>query len=130
MLTENCGKRDVGANSLYRLEIRGAEPAGLDLDENLAYARPAAIFLLTLIVARLLSFGLDGPAQPLALFLAIFFPGLGHIYAASYERALMIIGGIAVSVWAMVHSEGRLWPLAFAIAFGSYTRTCAPCSCS
>jgi hypothetical protein len=56
----------------------------------------------------------------LALFLAIFFPGLGHIYAASYERALMIIGGIAVSIWAMVHSEGRLWPLAFAIAFGYF----------
>ncbi|MGD8440743.1 MAG: DUF5668 domain-containing protein [Holophagae bacterium] len=53
----------------------------------------------------------------LALFLAIFFPGLGHIYVASYERALMIIGGIAVSIWAMTQSGGRLWPLAFAISF-------------
>lgn len=56
----------------------------------------------------------------LALFLSIFFPGLGHIYVGAYERALMIIGGIAISIWAMVQSDGRLWPLAFAIAFGYF----------
>jgi hypothetical protein len=56
----------------------------------------------------------------LALFLSIFFPGLGHIYVASYERALMIIGGIAVSIWGIVASDGRLWPLAFAITFGYF----------
>ena len=56
----------------------------------------------------------------LALFLSILFPGLGHIYVGVYERALMIIGGIAVSIWAIVHSEGRLWPLAFVIAFGYF----------
>ena len=42
----------------------------------------------------------------LALFLSILFPGLGHIYVGVYERALMIIGGIAVSIWAIAHSEG------------------------
>jgi hypothetical protein len=56
----------------------------------------------------------------LALFLSILFPGLGHIYANAYERALMIIGGIGVSIWAIVHSEGRLWPLAFVIAFAYF----------
>jgi hypothetical protein len=56
----------------------------------------------------------------LALFLSILFPGLGHIYVGAYERALMIIGGIGASIWAIVHSEGRLWPLAFAIAFGYF----------
>ena len=56
----------------------------------------------------------------LALFLSILFPGLGHIYVGAYERSLMIIGGIGVSIWAMVHSEGALWPLAFAIAFGYF----------
>lgn len=56
----------------------------------------------------------------LALFLSIIVPGLGHIYVGSYERALMIIGGIGVSIWAIVHSDGRLWPLAFAIAFAYF----------
>lgn len=56
----------------------------------------------------------------LALFLSILCPGLGHIYVGAYERALMIIGGIAVSVWAIVHSEGELWPLGFAIAFAYF----------
>jgi hypothetical protein len=56
----------------------------------------------------------------LALFLSILFPGLGHIYVGAYERALMIIGGIGVSIWAMVHSDGRLWPLAFVIAFAYF----------
>lgn len=56
----------------------------------------------------------------LALFLSILFPGLGHIYVGVYERALMVIGGIGVSIWAIVHSEGRLWPLAFVIAFGYF----------
>lgn len=56
----------------------------------------------------------------LALFLSILFPGLGHIYVGAYERALMIIGGIGVSIWAIVQSEGDLWPLAFAIAFAYF----------
>lgn len=56
----------------------------------------------------------------LALFLSILFPGLGHIYVGAYDRALMVIGGIGVSIWAIVHSEGRLWPLAFAIAFAYF----------
>ncbi len=56
----------------------------------------------------------------LALFLSILFPGLGHIYVGAYERALMIIGGIGVSVWAIVQSNGDLWPLAFAIAFAYF----------
>jgi len=56
----------------------------------------------------------------LALFLSIFFPGLGHIYVGSYERAVMIIGGIGVSIWGMVVTDGRLWPLAFAIAFSYF----------
>jgi hypothetical protein len=56
----------------------------------------------------------------LALFLSILCPGLGHIYVGNYERALMIIGGIGVSIWAMVHSNGELWPLAFAIAFAYF----------
>jgi hypothetical protein len=56
----------------------------------------------------------------LALFLSILVPGLGHIYVGTYERALMIIGGIGVSIWAIVQSEGQLWPLAFAITFGYF----------
>ena len=56
----------------------------------------------------------------LALFLSILVPGLGHIYVGAYERALMIMGGIGVSIWAIVHSEGQLWPLAFAIAFAYF----------
>ena len=56
----------------------------------------------------------------LALFLSILIPGLGHIYVGAYERALMIMGGIGVSIWAIVHSEGELWPLAFAIAFAYF----------
>ena len=56
----------------------------------------------------------------LALFLSILVPGLGHIYVGAYERALMIIGGIGVSIWAIVQSKGELWPLAFAIAFGYF----------
>lgn len=53
----------------------------------------------------------------LALFLSIFFPGLGHIYVGAYERALMIISAIGICVTAMVFTDGRLWPLAFIIAF-------------
>lgn len=56
----------------------------------------------------------------LALFLSIFFPGLGHIYVGSYERALMIISGIGICVTAMVFSDGRLWPLGFVIAFSYF----------
>jgi hypothetical protein len=56
----------------------------------------------------------------LALFLSILFPGLGHIYVGAYERAMMIIGGIGVSIWAIVYSEGRLWPLAFVITFAYF----------
>ena len=56
----------------------------------------------------------------LALFLSIFFPGLGHIYVGAYERAMMIVAGIGVSIWAMVVSDGRLWPLAFAITFAYF----------
>ena len=56
----------------------------------------------------------------LALFLSIFFPGLGHIYVGSYERALMVIGGIGVCIAAIVYSGGRLWPLAFVIAFAYF----------
>ncbi len=59
-------------------------------------------------------------APGLALFLSIFFPGLGHIYVASYERAMMIIAGIGVSIWGIVASDGRLWLLAFAITFGYF----------
>ena len=69
------------------------------------------------------AYGYDSPlakSPGLALFLSILCPGLGHIYVAAYERALMIIGGIGVSIWAIVHSEGELWPLAFAIAFGYF----------
>ncbi len=56
----------------------------------------------------------------LALFLSIFFPGLGHIYVGSYERALMIISGIGICVTAMVFTDGRLWPLGFVIAFAYF----------
>jgi len=56
----------------------------------------------------------------LALFLSILVPGLGHLYVASYERALMIVSAIAVSAWTIAYSEGRLWPLAFVIAFSYF----------
>jgi len=39
--------------------------------QKLEYARPAAMFVLVLLVARLLSYGLDGSAQPIVLFLAV-----------------------------------------------------------
>ena len=38
---------------------------------RLEYARPAALFLLTLISARLLSYAVDGPPGSIALFLTI-----------------------------------------------------------
>jgi len=38
---------------------------------RLEYARPAAIFLLALIGARLASYGLDGANQPILLFLTV-----------------------------------------------------------
>ena len=68
-----------GAEGLSNLRGMAGAPlfavgAGLLLaaiTRKLEYARPAAIFVLALIGARLLSFGLDGSAQPIVLFLAV-----------------------------------------------------------
>ena len=39
--------------------------------EKLEYVRPAVIFLLTLVSARVLSYALDGPIDAIGLFLAV-----------------------------------------------------------
>jgi hypothetical protein len=59
-----------------------------------------------------------GPAPPksppLAAFLAILIPGLGHLYTWAYERAFMIWATIAVCVLLIVQG---LWGFSFLIAF-------------
>jgi len=59
-----------------------------------------------------------GPAPPksppLAAFLAILIPGLGHLYTWAYERAFMIWATIAVCVLMI---GNRLWGFSFLIAF-------------
>jgi hypothetical protein len=53
-------------------------------------------------------------SPPLAAFLAILLPGLGHLYVWAYERAFMIWATIAVSVLLIVSG---LWGFSFLIAF-------------
>ncbi len=59
-----------------------------------------------------------GPAPPksppLAAFLAVLIPGLGHLYTWAYERAFMIWATIAVCVLLIVQN---LWGFSFLIAF-------------
>lgn len=59
-----------------------------------------------------------GPAPPksppLAAFLAVLIPGLGHLYTWAYERAFMIWATIAVCVLLIVQG---LWGFSFLIAF-------------
>ncbi len=59
-----------------------------------------------------------GPAPPksppLAAFLAILIPGLGHLYTWAYERAFMIWATIAVCMLLIVQG---LWGFSFLIAF-------------
>jgi len=59
-----------------------------------------------------------GPAPPksppLAAFLAVLIPGLGHLYTWAYERAFMIWATIAVSILMIVQG---LWGFSFLIAF-------------
>lgn len=55
--------------------------------EKLEYARIAAIFLLTLIAARVVSYVVDGPNDNIALFLAI----------PSIAFAFMVAGHVAVA---------------------------------
>lgn len=59
-----------------------------------------------------------GPAPPksppLAAFLAILIPGLGHLYTWAYERAFMIWATIAVCILLIISG---LWGFSFLIAF-------------
>ena len=59
-----------------------------------------------------------GPAPPksppLAAFLAVLIPGLGHLYTWAYERAFMIWATIAVCVLLIIQG---LWGFSFLIAF-------------
>ena len=59
-----------------------------------------------------------GPAPPksppLAAFLAILIPGLGHLYTWAYERAFMIWATIAVCIFMIING---FWPFSFLIAF-------------
>jgi hypothetical protein len=58
------------------------------------------------------------PAPPkspgLAAFLSVLFPGLGHLYSWSYERAFMIWATIVLSILLIVMGW---WPFSFLIAF-------------
>ena len=57
-----------------------------------------------------------GPPKspPLAAFLSIICPGLGHLYVWAYERAFMIWATIAVSIFMIIND---LWGFPFLIAF-------------
>ena len=70
------------------------------------------------VAARPLPVYDPGPAPPksppLAAFLAVLIPGLGHLYTWAYERAFMIWATIAVCVFLIVND---LWGFSFLIAF-------------
>jgi hypothetical protein len=57
-----------------------------------------------------------GPPKspPLAAFLSVLFPGLGHLYVWAYERAFMIWATIAVCIFMIIYG---FWPFSFLIAF-------------
>jgi hypothetical protein len=57
-----------------------------------------------------------GPPKspPLAAFLSVLFPGIGHLYVWAYERAFMIWASIVVSVFMIIYG---FWPFSFLIAF-------------
>ena len=57
-----------------------------------------------------------GPPKspPLAAILAIFFPGVGHLYVWAYERAFMIWATIALCIFLIVYG---FWPFSILIAF-------------
>ena len=57
-----------------------------------------------------------GPPKspPLAAFLSVLIPGLGHLYVWAYERAFMIWATIAVSILMIVNG---FWGFSFLIAF-------------
>ncbi len=53
-------------------------------------------------------------SPPLAAFLAVLLPGLGHLYVWAYERAFMIWATIAVSILLIING---MWGFSFLIAF-------------
>ena len=53
-------------------------------------------------------------SPPLAAFLSVLFPGLGHLYCWSYERAFMIWVALTLSVFMIVNGW---WPMSFFVAF-------------
>jgi hypothetical protein len=79
-----------GAEGLSNLRgLAGAPLVGVGLSlmiaaitEKLEHARAAAIFLLCLITARLLSYGIDGPIDSIGLFLAVPVTVLGLMIVA------------------------------------------------
>lgn len=66
---------------------------------RLEYARPAAIFLLALIGARLLSYGVDGAPGSIALFLTVPAVAFGFMIAGhvlidrSHRKPAVAVGG-------------------------------------
>jgi hypothetical protein len=57
-----------------------------------------------------------GPPKspPLAAFLSVLFPGMGHLYVWAYERAFIIWATIVVSIFMIIYVT---WPFSFLIAF-------------
>jgi hypothetical protein len=53
-------------------------------------------------------------SPPLAAFLSVLLPGLGHLYVWAYERAFMIWATIAVSIFMIING---FWGFSFLIAF-------------
>ncbi len=53
-------------------------------------------------------------SPPLAAFLSVLFPGVGHLYTWAYERAFMIWATIALCIALLIQG---LWPFSFLIAF-------------
>ena len=53
-------------------------------------------------------------SPPLAAFLSVLFPGLGHLYCWSYERAFMIWVALSLSVFMIINGW---WPMSFFVAF-------------
>lgn len=60
--------RGLAGGSIFAV---GASLVLAAITEKLEYARPAAIFLIALLASRIISYGIDGADQPIALFLAI-----------------------------------------------------------
>lgn len=59
---------------------------------KLEYARPAALFLVVLVGARILSHAVDGPTEALALFVAV--PSVAFALMLGGHKLLVAEGGV------------------------------------